>query len=59
MSFQGQLQLVMSVNEFEGESVASPVKKSVPNTIHRVKDKTSTYRPSENCPVYSEEEDDG
>ena len=46
-------------NEFEAESVASPVKKSVPNTMHRVKDKTSTHRPSENCSVYSEEEDDG
>ena len=29
-------------NEFEGESVASPAKKSVPTT-HRVKDKTSTH----------------
>ena len=46
-------------NEFEGESVASPVKKSVTNNTHRVKDKTSTHRPSENCSVYSEEEDDG
>ena len=46
-------------NEFEGESIASPVKKSVPHTTHRIKDKTSTYRPSENCSVYSEEEDDG
>ena len=46
-------------NEFEGESIASPVKKSVPNTTHRIKDKTSTHRPSENCSVYSEEEDDG
>ena len=38
----------MTDNEFEGESVASPVKKYVP-TAHRVKDKTSTH---------SEEEDD-
>lgn len=46
-------------NEFEGESVASPIQKSVTTSSHRVKDKSSTHRPSESCSVYSEEEDDG
>lgn len=46
-------------NEFEGESVASPIQKSVTTSSYRVKDKSSTHRPSESCSVYSEEEDDG
>ena len=46
-------------NEFEGESVASPIQKSVTTSSYRVKEKSSTHRLSESCSVYSEEEDDG
>ena len=44
-------------NEFEGESISSPVKKSVQSNSANVRDKTSSYKCSESCSVISDDED--